>query len=716
MAFQVSPGVQVREIDLTNVVPAVSTSIGATVVQSVWGPAEEIVTVTSEKDLVDQFGTPTNDTAEYFLNAASFLKYGNNLKVVRAVTNSALNAVSGTQGGLSSIAVTAAGSGFTDVPAISFNPTSAGATGTATLKVLTVTVAAGGTGYAVNDTFTINIGSGNEATFRVTAVATGVVTTATIVDAGSYTDIIASSLTGVATSKLSGSGNDSLTVTVTLGINTITASGGTFASAPSVVITPTNSATATATITASGVLVKNRDIYEDSYADGQGSFGSWAAKYPGAIGNSLKVSLVTAGNAFTTWDHRALFDGAPGTSSYVATKSGAANANDELHLVVIDEDGVITGVKGEILERFAFMSQARDAKNFDGSTNYYKEVINNQSKYIWWMDHPAALTNAGALATTTSFAVSVTAIESSLSGGVDGGNLDEGDIDTGFQVFNDAETIDVNLLIGAPTLAGASGVTQCNNLIAIANNRKDVVAFISPPISATVGTQTPKEDVIAFMDQITSTSYAVADSGALKVYDKYNDVYRWIPAAGHIAGLCANTDEVADPWFSPSGYNRGQLLGVTKLAFNPKKAERDDLYKKRINPIVSFPGEGTILFGDKTLQAKPSAFDRINVRRLFIVLEKAIATAAKYQLFELNDEFTRAMFRNMTEPFLREIKGRRGITDFKVVCDQTNNTGEIIDSNQFVADIYIKPARSINFITLNFIATRTGVDFNEIGG
>jgi len=223
-------------------------------------------------------------------------------------------------------------------------------------------------------------------------------------------------------------------------------------------------------------------------------------------------------------------------------------------------------------------------------------------------------------------------------------------------------------------------------------------------------------NVKAFADQLTSTSYGVIDSTALKVYDKYNDVYRWIPAAGHTAGLCANTDNVADAWFSPAGYTRGQLLGVTKIAVNPKQADRDTLYKARVNPITSFPGQGIVLFGDKTAQAKPSAFDRINVRRLFIVLEKAIATAAKYQLFEFNDEFTRAMFRNMVEPFLRDVKGRRGITDFAVVCDETNNTGQIIDTNQFVADIYIKPARSINFITLNFIATRTGVEFSEIIG
>lgn len=562
MAFQVSPGVQVREIDLTNVVPAVSTSIGATVIQAVWGPVEEIVTITSEKDLVDQFGTPTVDTAAYFFNAASFLKYGNNLKVVRSVNTGALNSTAG----------------------------------------------------------------------------------------------------------VSGAGT--------------------------------------------GLLIKNKDVYDNSYSSGQGAVGLWAAKFPGAMGDSLKVSMVTAGSAYSSWAYAAEFDSAPTTSAYVSTAGGSS---DEVHIIVIDDIGAITGVAGSILEKFAFVSQARDAKKFDGSTNYYKEVINQTSKYIWWMDHDASLTKAGAVSSET-FVTASSAITKELAGGNDGTALDVGDIDTGFQLFNDAETIDVNLLIGAPTLSGADGVTQANNLIAIAENRKDLVAFISPPMAATVGSSDPKGDVLDFADQLTSSSYGFMDSTAVKIYDKYSDVYRWIPAAGHIAGLCANTDEVADAWFSPGGYNRGQLLGITRIAFNPKKAERDDMYKKRVNPIVSFPGEGTILFGDKTLQSKPSAFDRINVRRLFIVLEKAIATAAKYQLFELNDEFTRAMFRNMTEPFLREIKGRRGITDFKVVCDSTNNTGEIIDSNQFVADIYIKPARSINFITLNFIATRTGVDFAEIGG
>ena len=581
MAFQVSPGVAIREIDLTNVVPAVSTSIGATVITGVRGPIEEIVTITSEKELADTFGVPTDDTAQYFFNAAAFLKYGNNLKVVRVAASDAKNATAGTS------------------------------------------------------------------------------------------------------------------------------SAGT------------------------GLLIKNKDHYETNFADGSASQGVFAARFAGDLGNSIVVSYVTNSTAFAAWDAAltaavdtlpddfsasGLFASAPGTSDYVSGKGGTS---DEMHIVVVDANGYISGVAGTVLEKYAYVSQARDAKAFDGTSNYYKEVINATSSYLFWIDHSADLTKAGSYG-SENFVTIDTPLVKKLAGGTDGAAVDVGDIDTGFQVFNDAETIDVNLLIGAPTLETGTdyddGVTQSNNLIAIAENRKDVIAFISPPIAATAQSTTQKQDVIDFADQLNSTSYAFFDSTALKIYDKYNDVYRWIPAAGHMAGLCANTDEVADAWFSPGGFNRGQILGVTKIAFNPKKAERDDLYKKRINPIVSFPGEGTVLFGDKTLLSKPSAFDRINVRRLFIILEKAISTAAKYQLFELNDEFTRAMFRNMTEPFLREIKGRRGITDFKVVCDETNNTGEIIDSNQFVADIYIKPARSINFITLNFIATRTGVDFAEIGG
>ena len=561
MAFQVSPGVQVKEIDLTNVVPAVSTSIGGIVGAFNWGPVEEIRMISSEKELASIFGTPDDNTFKYFMTAASFLKYGNSLKVVRAASGH-LNAT------------------------------------------------AGGT----------------------------------------------------------------------------------------------------------GLLIKNRDHLDDVTTSGQGTF---AAKYPGVLGNSLDVVICpadsTAWSNFsatyngTTINFASGFDSAPGTSTYA---EGLGSSDDEMHIVVVDRDGAWTGTPGTVLEKFALVSQASDARKQDGTSNYYVDVINGTSQYVWAINHPAALTDAGTpVSETSAYTTGTLVISSTLSGGADDNAPTDGEILTGFGLFADAETVDVNLLIG-----GDASVTLANNLIAIAEARKDVVLFVSPPIAATVGTLTPADDVKTHFDQLTSTSYAVADSTALKVYDKYKDVFRWIPACGHVAGLCAKTDQVADAWWSPAGYNRGQLLGVTKVAFNPKKADRDTLYKARINPIVSFPGEGTILFGDKTLLAKPSAFDRINVRRLFIVLEKAIATASKYQLFEFNDEFTRAMFKNMVEPFLRDVKGRRGVTDFLVVCDSTNNTGEVVDRNEFVADIYIKPARSINFISLNFIATRTGVDFAEIVG
>lgn len=636
MAFQVSPGVQVREIDLTNVVPAVSSSVGATVGNFTWGPVEQATTITSEKDLANVFGVPTATSAVDFFTSAYFLKYANSLKVVRAVDANARNA-------------------NTD-------------------DASTATVVKNADDYE-NQVF-----SGSTVSLTVDGAHTLGDTTVDVVDTTGVTlgDVVTG--TGIAAGTK---------------INAITATS----------------------VTLDTALTAN--ILDQATLSVAVNKGRWIAKYPGSLGNSLGVSICThtaTNAAFTAWGYKSNFTAAPGTSDYAAARSGA---NDELHIVIFDEGGEWTGTAGTILETFAFVSQASDAKTNDGASNYYKDVINTQSQYIWWGAHPTEMTNAGSAASGQTFANSVTGgnttIDDSLVGGVDSGSLGTSEIQGGFDLFEDAETIDVSLLI-MPSVSSANAVTIANDIIAIAEARKDCVAFVSPAVTATTTSLTPKDDVITFADAITSSSYGVIDSTSLKVYDKYNDQYINIPASSSVAGLCANTDNVADAWFSPAGYTRGQMRGVTKINFNPKKAERDELYLARVNPIVTFPGEGTILFGDKTAQAKPSAFDRINVRRLFIVLEKAVATAAKYQLFEFNDEFTRAMFRNMTEPFLREIKGRRGLTDFLVVCDETNNTGDVIDRNEFVADIYIKPARSINYISLNFIATRTGVEFSEIVG
>ena len=561
MAFQVSPGVNINEIDASNVVPAVSTSIGGFAGAFNWGPVSEICTIGSENELVSKFGSPDDNTAKYFLVAASFLKYGNALKVVRAST----------------------------------------------------------------------------------------------------------------------------------GNKNATADGST------------------------GQLIKNEDDYTNNFSTNSLSVGNWVAKYPGVLGNSLKVSMVSQGiTSFAGWTYSANFDSAPTTSDY-AVGLGKASANDELHIAIIDEDGAISGTPGTVLETFGFLSQAVDAKDSSGTSLFYKDVINAKSEWIWWLKHDTSLSDAGeTVAANTSFTTNSAAIESSLGGGTDDNAPTTGEVSSAYDLLADSNTVDVNLLFATPDANGAETIAE--KLIEIAKTRKDCMAFVSPPLEDTVGSAAPATDVKAFADGLTSTSYASCDSTALYVYDKYNDVYRFIGASGHMAGLCANTDSVADAWFSPAGVNRGQLLGVTKLAYNPTKADRDTLYKARVNPIVSMPGQGTILFGDKTLLKRPSAFDRINVRRLFITLEKAISTAAEAQLFEFNDEFTRAQFRNLVEPFLRDVKGRRGLTDFLVVCDNTNNNSQVIDANRFVADLFIKPSKSINFITLNFIATRSGVEFSEIAG
>lgn len=466
---------------------------------------------------------------------------------------------------------------------------------------------------------------------------------------------------------------------------------------------------ARANTSANTIIIKNEDHYLTQYSDGSASVGEFAAKFPGALGNSIEVSMADA-NSFTGWVYAEVFDNPPDTTSYTENLGGS---DDELHVVLIDKTGLWTGAPGTILEKHPFLSKASDAKNSDGSSAYYKDVLNNRSKYVWWMDHPEEGTNWGSQAQNVSFDQLSSNVTITLSGGVSGDQPTDGNVQNGLSIFANDEKYDLSLL----PLGKVSQSTIVYAINNIAEVRKDCIVFFSPALSDVfdnVGDEVV--DSVTLRDALPSTSYAVMDSGWKYQYDRYNDKNRWIPLNGDTAGCAVRTDFVADPWFSPAGFNRGQIKNVVKLAFSPGKTDRDNLYKKGVNPVVTFPGNGTVLFGDKTLLAKPSAFDRINVRRLFIVLEKAIATAAKYQLFEFNDSFTRAQFRNLVEPFLRDVQGRRGIIDFKVVCDESNNTGEVIDRNEFIADIYIKPSRSINFITLNFIATRTGISFEEVTG
>lgn len=435
-----------------------------------------------------------------------------------------------------------------------------------------------------------------------------------------------------------------------------------------------------------GVLVENDADYENSNFSTE----LWIAKYPGALGNSLKVAWANAArynavdsNGTYTWPYRDVFDYTPDVNEY--------------NIVVVDADGSISGTADTVLERFELVSTVPGAMKSDGTSAFFKTVINLGSRWIW-VGEETLLNDDG---------------EVTLANGSDGSAPTDGQRQAGWTLFQNAEEVDVQILCAG----NASRITSKWIIDNVAETRRDCVALVSPEASDILGIgsiDTVLDNIVDCRNFYASSTYAIMDGNYKYIYDRYNDVYRWIPFNGDLAGLLARTDYDRDPWWSPGGLTRGRLKNVIKLAWKPSKTYRDELYKNGVNPITSFPADGPVLFGDKTLSAKPSAFDRINVRRLFIVLEKAISTAARYFLFEFNDEFTRNQFVNMVEPFLRDVQGRRGVYDFRVVCDETNNTGEVIDRNEFVGDIYIKPARSINTVILNFIAVRTAVAFEEV--
>jgi len=607
MAFQVSPGINVSEVDLTTVVPNVATSIGAIAGGFNWGPVLERISITNENDLVKVFGKPDDDTSSYFHTAANYLAYSNNLIVVRNVKAGAKNAVVG------------------PVP-------------------------------------------GTEA-------GTAVVT---------------------------------------------------------------HNAT-------------DYDADEANYADQL-----FVAKYPGILGNSLKViaidkhgwdqayGLAAGSRSADQAKFLANFDARPpGTSNSMANANGwdgvEANRpelNDEMHVMVIDEDGAWTGEPGYVLEKFSYVSKASDAKRIDGSSNYIGTVLRNESAYIW-LGAKLTITadstdagggapdrDAGAVMAGGAFkrinGVGYEIIGGSLGSdagaeGVDDNALTDAELKDAYNLYENPEVVDVSLLMAGPADAGAGGTGQ-HIIETIASVRKDCVVCVSPSRGSVVTTTGQTAKILDDATNLGSSSYAIMDSAWKYQYDRYNDVFRYVPLNGDIAGLCARTDFTNDAWWSPAGLTRGTIKNIIKLSWEPSKPQRDELYQAGVNPIITQTGSGVVLWGDKTMQTVPSAFDRINVRRLFIVLEKAISIAAKAMLFEFNDEFTRSQFINLVEPFLREVQGRRGITDFKVVCDSSNNTGQIIDTNNFVGDIYVKPSRSINYIQLNFIAARSDVSFSEIGG
>ena len=740
MGFLVSPGVHVREIDLTNVVPAVSTSIGAIAGPFQKGPVSSVTAINSEEQLLQTFGKPNSSNFEFWFTAANFLQYGDALRVVRAesaILNAGANSgilirdddhyeasFSTGQGSHGEWAARTAGTWGNSI-GVDICPSARAFS--QQLGSLNLVNGAG----AVGDlSITVDNQDATDATIAIGDIIQFYTASAIVATVNGAITVASKNLTV-----------DGVSGTLAVGQRVL----GAGISDGDEVVKIATVTSQTAVILDKAITVANDIPLVFSAAAGHTKVESGNVEYEvtAVSGEVLTIRVLDdpAGGGLQTiipdnslirrrWRFSDLFDAPPGTSDW-STANGRGEL-DELHVAVYDTTGDITGfdvdVKGQrtaaAIEVFPAMSKNPSAKTTQGGNNYYADVIFRSSGFIYWTDHLSAGSNWGTdIATGTDYTLVSGVDVSALTGGTDDYSVTAGEQELAYDKFADTENLDINLVLGGPSSAVADTIaghdTHVTMITDLVELRRDCVGFVSPYRAATVGVTssiTATENVKDAFDACPSSSYMVFDSGYKYMYDKYNDVYRFVPLNGDTAGLCAYTDGVADPWFSPAGYNRGGLRSAIKLSYNPQKADRDILYKARINPVVDFPGQGVTLFGDKTALSRPSAFDRINVRRLFLVLEKAIATAAKFQLFEFNDEFTRAQFRNLVEPFLRDVQGRRGIFDFKVVCDTTNNTGEVIDRNEFIGDIYIKPARSINFITLNFIAVRTGVAFSEVGG
>jgi len=694
MGFKVSPGVSIKEVDLTTIVPAVATTPGGFAGYFHWGPVNEIVTITNERELANAFLKPDNSNFVDFFTAANFLQYGNNCQVVRVVGSGSYNS----------------------------NVKSDGTTGNATLYIPNSTAF----GACAGTTFSTNASGG-------------------ILFASKYPGVLGNSLKVVITSG-PGTTTGTLAVTAPLGATFIAIVTGSSADFKYFSVGDEIAFSDGTTVTVSGLRrINNGATAAPTYATVTPRFRDFfgvtsgynatTAQVPatsGLSGNHMLVELETllpkAQTASTTFTQKSAYSknvSTGATTSVYASDFGGAN--DLVNVLVIDRTGLWTGSANTVLEKWEGLSRAVDARNFDGSSNYYRTVLNEQSKYVWAMSQDLASNDARSAGftgyTLTGPSLGITSAVGQgvnslgLTGAASVAPSDSERWADGWSLFQDADTVDVSLL----PLGNASATLAQLVVQQICEKRLDCMAFVSPSQS-NVENKLPYEalnQLKTFRDSTfnVNSSYAVLDSGWKYQLDTYNNLVRLVPLNADIAGLVARTEFTNEAWFSPAGFNRGQVKGVVKLAYNPtSEGHRDELYTRQINPVVSFPGEGVILFGDKTMQTRPSAFDRINVRRLFIILEKAIATASKFFLFEQNDAFTRAQFKNLVVPFLKTVQQRRGITDFKVVCDETNNTGEVIDRNEFVADIFVKPTRSINFIQLNFIATKTGVNFSEVGG
>ena len=799
MPFQVSPGVNVSEIDFSTTTPNVSASVGGLVGEFTQGPANQITKVSTEKELTEIFGKPTDATYKSWFTASNFLAYGNNLSVVRCVGTGGLNATAGvptvntpTEATISGVAAAAVvrsggaaltdgdlgtvGAATTQSLAISglVADTKASLTLATTNRVITVNLETAA-GTAVNaSTYTVQsdgitfstvpsgttvvVSYAQQAAFtlpredynvELATSATAIQVNGNAVDnsAGDQFSVSGTTLTATGASLTAGhtvtvvmgartkflltgqdvGATDSITVDdVTTGF-TLTGSSTsklvTMAAAPASNISIKILNASTTTFAYTGVSVATST---DLTVAAGVTTGEFTAKNAGSWGNDLKVYMIDDATNMATLPSgiKSALSGAPNVATSDGLTTAEAARRTELSIVIVSVNAS-TGAE-TVLEAFEYLSKASDGKRADGTNIYWKDWVNEKSDWIWALNQPTVGTNWGttlytvvsSVNTATTFtSAGATAIARPFGAGANGATPTAGQVQTSYDHFANDETVDVNLLMTGGWADITSGATVQTHVIGIAESRKDCIALVSPSSDAVLSA-TPLTSVKTWLGTTmpTYSSYAFADSNLKYQYDKHNDKYRWIPLNGDIAGLMVRTDADRDPWFSPAGLNRGTIKNAVQPAWDQSKADRDEIYPKAINPVVNFPGQGVVLYGDRTFTTKPSAFDRVNVRRLFIVLEKSIASAAKFTLFEFNDDFTRSQFTALVEPFLREVKGRRGIYDFLVVCDETNNTPQVVDSNEFVGDIFIKPARSINFIQLNFVATRTGTNFEEIVG
>tara|TARA_B100000287_G_scaffold139740_1_gene131670 strand:+ start:1954 stop:4203 length:2250 start_codon:yes stop_codon:yes gene_type:complete len=745
-ANQSSPGVVVQERDLTTVSTVSSANVGVLAAPFESGPVEEIVEISSERALAERFGEPNDANYEYWFTASQFLAYGGLLKTIRVNSSTLKNAVdTGTAPLIKN---------FQD-----YETTYEPANNSWTWAAKTAGTKGNSIGIFVTDSGADHIAilpapsSGNEWEYVANAALTAASGAAGKVYKYSLLldiDTIVGSFTpGVATTINIGGSQESVNVLAYDATNKkleidLPSGGVTGIIANDQAITQgTNTAAVNTTIERRLYIVKDKGSIDFATSDVLADTNS----------NNATVSSVR-----TEYAEREYLPGVkwinvaprPETSQYTDQVGGH---RDELHILVVDIDGKITGTTGALLERYIGLSKASNAKTSVGETNYYVDVLKQRSQYIYWGEHEGTTFAATATAAdgiwgqtadarqfnllqsstgTVDFPAGVTTVATKknatyyyrLAGGADyavsGGqySVSNTDVTGAYQLVEDPESQTIDFLLTGPSgTDDPSAIAKITGLVNIAEERRDCMVFVSPRRANVVGqtnTTTITTSIVDFMKQLPSSSYLVFDSGYKYIYDKYSDVYRYIPCNGDMAGLCLQTTEVSEAWFSPAGFQRGVLRNAIKLAYTPTKTQRDNLYANRVNPIVAFPGQGVVLFGDKTALGFASAFDRINIRRLFLVIERVIQSAAKSQLFEQNDESQRSLFVNIIEPYLRDVQGRRGITDFIVKCDSTNNTPEAVDRGEFYAEIFIKPTRTINYITLTFVATRTGVAFTEV--